>query len=179
MNVNRLVKHIGLWGLSAVAMALAAPSAHAQSAASTFQVTAAVARTCSISTVPMNFGNYDPVVTHATTPLDINGSVTITCTRGTLARIDLNAGLNSANATAPETRAMSTGGASPEYLSYDLYRDGPGVTIWGTGIGNGALSPPGAPDRNPRTYTIYGRIPAGQDKTVGNYSDTVTATVNF
>ena len=176
MNGNRLLKHICLWGVSAVALALAAPDAHAQSAASNFTVSAAVIRNCSISTVNMNFGNYDPVSAHATTPLDVNGSVTIACTRGTLARIEMSPGANSANAVGT-TRAMV--GAGPEYLSYELYQDNTFATVWGVGNPGQSLVPPGAPDRNPRTFTVYGRIPAGQDRSVGNYSDTVTATVNF
>ena len=176
MNAKRLLKHIGLWGISSVALALAAPEAHAQSAASNFTVSAAVARTCSISTVNMNFGNYDPITTHATTPLDVNGSVTIACTRGTTTSIDLSPGSNAANAVGT-TRAMATAG--PDYLSYELYQDNTFSTVWGVGNPGNAYVPPVAPSRAPRTFTIYGRIPAGQDRTVGNYSDTVTATVNF
>lgn len=176
MNRNRIAKHLSIWSLSAAALALAVPAVHAQSAPSNFTVSAAVTRTCLISTVDMNFGNYDPISTHATTPLDVNGSVQITCTRGTLATIDLSPGANSTNAVGT-TRAMA--GAGPEYLSYELYRDNTFGQVWGVGSPGNALVPPAAPDRNPRTFTIYGRIPAGQDRSVGNYSDTVTATVNF
>ena len=41
------------------------------------------------------------------------------------------------------------------------------------------LTPPAAPDTTPRTFAVYGRIPAAQDKPLGSYSDTVIATVNF
>jgi spore coat protein U-like protein len=177
MSRNRIVKHLSIWSLSAVALALAVPDAHAQSAASNFTVSAAVARTCSISTVNMNFGNYDPITTHATTPLDVNGSVTIACTRGTTTSIDLSPGANAASAVGT-TRAMA-GGVTPDHLSYELYQDNTFSTVWGVGNPGNAYVPPAAPSRAPRTYTIFGRIPAGQDSAVGNYSDTVTATVNF
>jgi spore coat protein U-like protein len=42
-----------------------------------------------------------------------------------------------------------------------------------------ALDIPAAPNRNPRNFTAYGRVTAAQDATVGSYSDTVVATVNF
>lgn len=71
MSRNRIVNHLSIWGFAAAALALAAPDAQAQSAVSNIQVSAVVLRTCSIQTVDMNFGNYDPVTTHATTPLDI------------------------------------------------------------------------------------------------------------
>lgn len=74
-----------------------------------------------------------------------------------------------------------SGGDIPDFLSYDLYKDTNHTTIWasGTGGGNTGLIPPAAPDRTARTYQIYGRIPAGQDRSTGNYSDLVVATVNF
>ena len=50
--------------------------------------------------------------------------------------------------------------------------------MWGDTIDT-ALDIAAAPDRNPRTFTVYGRVAAAQDATVGNYTDTVVATVNF
>jgi spore coat protein U-like protein len=176
MNRTRIAKHLSIWGLSTVALCLAAPAVHAATAVSNFTVSAAVTATCSISTVNMNFGNYDPITTHATTPLDVNGSVTIACTRGTNTWIDLSPGSNSASAVGT-TRAMAAAG--PSYLSYELYQDNTFTPVWGVGNPGNAFVPPVAPSRAPRTFTIYGRIPAGQDSAVGNYSDTVTATVNF
>lgn len=176
MHMDRLAKHICLWSISVFVLCLATPAVHAQTAASNFTVSAAVTATCSISTIDMNFGNYDPITTHATTPLDVNGSVTIACTRGTATHIDLSPGSNAANALGT-TRAMATAG--PDYLSYELYQENTFTTVWGVGSPGNAFVPPVAPSRAPRSFTIYGRIPAGQDGTVGNYSDTVTATVNF
>lgn len=179
MNVNRLAKHICLWSISAVALCLATSTAHAQVATSNFTVSAAVTPTCSISTVNMNFGNYDPITTHATTPLTVNGSATVTCTRGAQTWIDLSPGSNAAFASGT-SRAMAAPGS--EYLSYELYQNNGLTTVWGVGnpgSGGTGFAPPIAISRAPRTFTIYGQIPAGQDSAVGNYSDTVTATVNF
>jgi spore coat protein U domain-containing protein, fimbrial subunit CupE1/2/3/6 len=168
MRVSRVVA--GLAGL----LAAAAP-AFAGSATSTFSVTASVASNCTISTTSIAFGAYDPIVANATTPLDTTGSVTITCTKGAATTIGLNAGNNSANATGT-TRAMKSGS---DYLSYEIYQDSGRSTVWGNS-GAGLFTPAVAPDKAPRTFTMYGRVPAGQDVPAsGSYTDTVTATVNF
>jgi spore coat protein U-like protein len=65
-----------------------------------------------------------------------------------------------------------------EYLAYEIYKDTTRSTVWGNSLDT-ALDIPAAPNRNPRTFTAYGRIAAAQDATVGNYTDTVVATVNF
>jgi spore coat protein U-like protein len=36
-----------------------------------------------------------------------------------------------------------------------------------------------APNKNPRNFTVYGRVNQAQDATVGAYTDTVVATVVF
>jgi len=152
-----------------------ASSVYAGSATSSFSVTASVVASCSISTTTLAFGNYDPIVTNASTPLDVNGSVTITCTKGATTTIGLDPGQNAANATGT-TRAMATAG--PDYLSYELYQDTNHSTLWGNS-GAGLYTPAVAPNKNPRTFTIYGRIPPAQASTIGSYTDTVVATVNF
>ena len=158
----------------AVLLAVAAP-AFAGSSTSNFNVTASVASNCTISTTSIAFGAYDPVVANATTPLDATGLVTITCTKGAATTIGLNAGNNSANATGT-TRAMKSG---TDYLSYEVYQDSGRATLWGNS-GADLFTPAVAPNKNPRTLTTYGRIPAGQDVPAGvSYTDTVTATVNF
>lgn len=171
-----LKKQVWLWSISALGLCLSAPAAFAGSAASNFTVSASVTASCTISTVNMNYGNYDPIATNATSPLTVNGGVTITCTKGTTTSIDLSPGSNAANAVGT-TRAMATAG--PDYLSYELYQDSTYTTVWGVGNPGNALVPAAAPSKAARTFTVYGRIPAGQGSTVGSYTDTVTATVNF
>ncbi|HEU4685808.1 MAG TPA: spore coat U domain-containing protein [Nitrospira sp.] len=169
-------KHVWIIAVAVLSFCFSTQLAMAGSAASNFTVSAAVVATCSISTVNMNFGNYDPINANASTALDVNGSVTITCTKGASTWIDLSPGANAANAVGT-TRAMATAG--PDYLSYELYQDNTHTTVWGVGNPGNALVPPVAPNKNARTFTVYGRIPAGQGSSVGNYTDTVTATVNF
>ena len=120
----------------------------------------------------MTFGAYDSVAANATAPLDGIGTVTVTCTKGAAAKVGLGAGSNAQGTT----RRMSQGAAA--YLTYELYKDTAHATVWGD-TADTALDIPAAPNRNPRNFTVYGRVAAAQDATVGSYTDTVVATVNF
>jgi len=144
----------------------------AQTATASLTVSASVTKNCTISTAPVTFGAYDPVAANATAPLDAIGTVTVACTKGAVAKVGLNSGANAQGTT----RRMGQGTA--EYLTYEIYKDTTHATIWGD-TADTALDIPAAPNRNPRTFTAYGRIAAAQDAAVGNYTDTVVATVNF
>jgi spore coat protein U-like protein len=142
----------------------------AASRSKSLSVSISVVANCTISTTPLAFGSFDPVVVNATAPLDAGGLVTIACTKGAATAVDLDLGQH-ALATA---RRMWSGA---EYLEYELYQDAGRTQIWGTGTQ--AMTPPVAPSKVPRPFTVYGRVPGGQDVAAGSYSDTVMATVNF
>ncbi len=144
----------------------------AQSTTASLAVTASISKNCVITTTPVTFGAYDPVVAHSTAPLDGTGTVTVTCTKGALAKIGLNDGSNAQGSV----RRMRLSAAA--YLEYQIYKDASRTSVWGDGIFDSMWVLP-APNRNPRTYPVYGRVPANQDATVGSYSDTVVATVDF
>ena len=120
----------------------------------------------------MAFGNYDSVAANATAPLDGIGTVIVTCTKGAPAKVGLNDGANAQSTT----RRMV--GTATEFLTYELYKDTAHATRWGNTTDT-ALDIPAAPSQAPRTFTVYGRVPAAQTAAVGNYTDTVLATVNF
>jgi spore coat protein U-like protein len=143
-----------------------------QTQSTSLTVNAIVVKNCTITTAPVAFGNYDSVAANATAPLDGLGTVTVACTKGAPAKVGLGAGANAQGAA----RRMVAG--ATEYLSYELYKDAGHATIWGDTASTG-LDVPAAPNRNPRNFSIYGRVAAAQDATVGNYADTVVATVNF
>jgi spore coat protein U-like protein len=155
--------------------------ASAGTATANLNVSASVAANCTIGTASVAFGTYDPIVAHATSPLDATGAVTITCTKGTATTITLGLGATPAGSTRQMT---GTGGL----LAYELYQQ-PGTTpgtacnyttptIWGT-TGAEIYTPTAAPSKVARTYNVCGRVPAGQDVGSGSYTDTVVATVNF
>lgn len=162
--------------LTSLAMTLVPTWCLAGSATSTFIVTATLAPTCTIQTTPAVFGHYNPLTNHATAPLDITSSVTITCSKGMATTIGLDRGLH-ADYALDTTRAMKHA-VRDEYLNYELYKDPIHTTLWGTS-GAHLVVPPIAPDTKPRTYLIFGRVPAGQNVSIGDYHDTVVAVVNF
>ena len=164
---------IGLVGAGAViaGAALATP-ASAQSATASLTVSATVTVNCTISTSPVAFGNYDPVVAHAAAALDATGTITVACTKGATSTIGLHPGSNGIGST----RRMSAGGGN--YLTYELYSNPSRTTVW-ENSGAGLLSTGVSPSKGARNFTVYGRVAGNQDVSAGSYSDIVVATVNF
>lgn len=149
----------------------------------TVNISTTVIPNCTIATTPVAFGNYDPVVANATTPLTNpsgNGTVAIACAKGATPKISLGFGSNASGST----RRMGNG---IDFLTYELYQppsSTPGAAcgeltkVWGTE--GAAIFTAAVPTTiEAQTYNICGRIAAAQNVSVGNYSDTVTATVNF
>ena len=125
---------------------------------------------CTISTTPVNFGNYNVLNPTAT---DSTGRVTITCGTDSNVAIQLGTGVSGTYFS----REMRSG---PERLFYNLYRNAARTIIWGDGTsGTQQVIIANPPNFSPRNVTVYGRIPALQDVAVGAYADTVVATVIF
>jgi spore coat protein U-like protein len=164
-------------GLAAVA--LLTPIANARQQEQTISettanmaVSAMVIRKCTLSTQALSFGAYDPVQANATAPLDGQATLTVACTKGTSVYIGLDEGTNSL----ASLRRMA--GDGREYLAYELYKNPMRTDAWtdsGFGLLNGGI----APSRDPRQFTVYGRVPGGQDVRVGRFQDTVLVTVLF
>ena len=161
---------IALIGIAALSL-LGDRTLDAQSASASLTVTASVSKNCTITTTPVSFGAYDPVVANATNPLDGTGTIVVACTRGANAMVGMNGGTNGFGTN----RRMSRGAG--QFLEYQLYTNAGRTDVWGDDLGGLYLGV--APSRDPRTFNVYGRVPARQDATVGSYTDTVVATVNF
>lgn len=143
------------------------------SANSNLTVRTNIVNSCTISTNPVVFVDYNPL---SATPNDAQGSVVVTCTQGAITPIGLSLGAN--NPGSPSTVRRMTDGTN--YLPYELYKDS-GRTpadIWGTS-GTARFTPVAAPSTAARSFGVFGRIAAGEDQPAGNYVDTVVATVNF
>ena len=162
--------------ISGMLLCLSATSVQAGSATSAFRVTATVDPACTIQTTPLTFGHYNALTKHSAAPLDVNGTVTITCSKGMITRIALDPGRYAAHAVGT-TRAMKLL-SGEDYLNYELYQDVVRTTLWGS-TGETLFVPPVAPDTKPRTFFVFGRIPPGQTIATGDYADTVVAIVNF
>ncbi len=160
----------------ATLLAIAVPVTHAGTASANLSVTATVVANCTISASSLAFGNYDPVVTNASSNLDAAGTLNISCTSGSGATVTLGQGTSPAGGStdAAPLRRMSNGASG--YLSYGLYQDIPRTVLWGNTAGTGeAYTGTGTGG----SMTVYGRVAAGQSVPVGSYSDTVVATVTF
>ena len=144
----------------------------AATATANLAVNTSVASNCTLTTAPVAFGSYDPVVANASANLDATGALTVACTKGASPSIALALGGNASGSV----RRLSDG--SGNYLSYELYQEAARSTVWGT-TGGALLTPVAAPSKAARNFTVYGRVPANQDVPSGNYADTVVATVNF
>ena len=178
MNISRISLRLAVPGIvaAAVAMLAALPTAApAGTATGTMNVSASVVKNCAFTTGTLAFGNYDPVVANASTPLKVTDSttaLTISCTKNVTATLSFNNGLNNASCTGNPT-CMSDGAG--DYLNYSVYTDNTFATVWNstntvsytsTGLGAPALK-------------VNGEIPAGLSVPAGSYTDTLTATANF
>jgi spore coat protein U-like protein len=141
----------------------------------TFNVSSDVIANCTISATDLSFGNYDPVGTNSTTPLDMSTTVSVLCTKGSSG---VTVGINTGTHASGGNRFMADA-VSGDTLQYELYSDSSHTTVWGTGAAAVGWATFGPISGGAVAKTVYGRVAAGQDKTVGHYTDVATATVNF
>lgn len=147
--------------------------AWAGTATGTLSVTAIVGDTCIVAPT----GNVLAFGTYSGSVLNVNGSVSLTCTDGDSYSVALNVGSGSG---ATFANRILTNPSPAGTLNYNIYTTNALTTVWGDGTsGTGTVS--GTGTGATQTLTAYGQIPAGQTATVtpGNYTDTVTVTVTF
>ena len=127
---------------------------------------------CTINVQSVNFGNYNP------------SSI---LSRNSIGNINLNCGL--LFIALPYTLSLSTGEGSYEQrtmssginvLNYNLYTDLTHLSVWGNGTGGTAIvAGLGLTGIFTISHTIYGSIPAKQNVSVGNYSDSIVVTLTY
>jgi spore coat protein U-like protein len=127
---------------------------------------------CSVSSTPINFGNYDMLVA---SPLNSTGSITVTCDPGIPYTIKLDQGQNSGGSFQHREMRSSVGG---DTLRYNLYRNSSRTEIWGNGTGNTFIVPAVGTGGN-QNFTVYGRIPGRQKVRTELYNDTVTVIIEW
>ena len=126
---------------------------------------------CTISVVGVAFGNYNPFTP---TPVDSAGSVVFNCNNKAK---NIVVTLGPGQSGTFFSRAMTSGAQS---LGYNLFLDAARTVVWGDGTGGTSTYA----DNNPANdinvvLPVYGRVPAGIDVSVGTYTDTVVATIEF
>ncbi|GAB3394946.1 spore coat U domain-containing protein [Azotobacter armeniacus] len=122
---------------------------------------------CNVQAQSVAYGNYD---VFDTAPLDGVGNVQVSCEDGLFSyTISLSSGSGSYS-----ERQMTSAG---HVLVYNLYSDASRNSIWGDG--SGGTSQVGGSTSGTVDHTIYGRIPAQQNASVGIYTDSIIVTLDF
>lgn len=129
----------------------------------------AQARDCTITLNPLSFGTYDPLET--TVPLDRTTTMSARCNRNTTVSIFFSTGSSGSYAA----RTMRLGASA---LNYNFYFEAAHVSILGNGTG-GSFFLQGTVGTAGVNVTLYGRIPPGQDPSVGPHADTIIVTMTF
>jgi spore coat protein U-like protein len=158
----------------AVAILLPAFTKASGSATGNFTVSTTVNQTCATSSPTLDFGAYNPITTNATANLDSSTTITVNCqfdANVTLA-FDLGTSALAGHCGPSPQRCMANGN---NYLSYNIYTsssDRSSGTPWTSPVTETVSG-------GSSTISIYGRVPGGQDASVGTYSDSVVATVYY
>ena len=150
-----------------LALLAVAPFASAGTATDSFEVSITIENSCSIVASDLDFGTQDTLAVE----IDAQSSVDVTCTGISPLTVSLDNGTGT-GATAA-ARKLSNGGSTIDYV---LAKDTARTELLGTGAGTITAQSTGGTD----SFPIYGRVLAGQNpKAIGQYLDTVTATVSF
>jgi spore coat protein U-like protein len=132
------------------------------------------ANDCNITNVSnVNFSSYDPL---SAANVDSTGSLTIDCTAA-WTTVTTSIG-PSPNSGVFNPRKM-IGRPTADLLSYNLYTTASRNIIWGDGTQGTSTVVQSIQKNHPWTGTIYGRIPASQDVSLGNYSEGLMITISF
>jgi spore coat protein U-like protein len=143
---------------------------------------AAPAVDCSVSTTGVAFGVYDPGIA---TPTDAVGDLTVTCiyVEGHGTRVSYTAMLTAGSSGNYARRQLRAGTAT---LDYNLFDSATRTVVWGNGTagtsmvaGSVTVGPGVGNNIRQDSYPIYGRIPAQQSSSLGDYADTIIVTLTF
>jgi len=160
----------------ALASAMVATPALADTASSTFQVTMTIQKACTVTAgAPSNIS----LGTVASTATNVagNNTISVNCSKTTPYYI----GLAPSNANTGGAGQMSGTGANADKVPYQLRSStGTSGTIWGntataTSVGNGVA---GTGTGAAQTHTVYVTAPSA-NFTPDTYSDVVTVNVNY
>ena len=152
------------FGCAAIASMLSATPAMADTETGNLNVTATVAKSCTVGDANLEFGAYNGLTQVARTGATV---VAVHCTMGTSYKLF--------SATSLVNRKMTDG---TNYLTYKLYTDTGRLTELGVDNTAANISGTGTGDSN--DIDIFGTIDAGQNAVPGNYAQaTADITVDY
>jgi spore coat protein U-like protein len=152
-----------------IILSLFSAAIYAGTVPGTLAVTATVAATCIVATLPVAFG----ILTSFTVNNDATGTINVTCTNTAPYTVALDIGSGSGATFA--ARKMTSGANT---MNYTLYTATARTTIWGDGT-NSTSTVPGTGNGAVQNLTVYGRVPIQTQPALGVYADTVNVTVSF
>ena len=126
------------------------------------------------------FGSYD-VLSKA--PADTLAIIRVRCDNIEPGHpnISLTVSVGTGAGSSVNSRRMRHTGGSGDVLNYGLFRDAGRSAVWGYTVGVDTVTQSIKVQNNrtvDTTFTIYGRIPAQQDVTPGDYVDSVQVTLS-
>lgn len=163
-------RRMSLLSMIAAALLFCGANAWAATASALMQVSVTVAPNCRISVTDLAFGTYDPIVANSDRQLDATADLRMVCTKGAQAAIMIDSGRNGSHGS----RSLSSG---TELVTYDLFRDSARTQRWADA--DNALHVVATGGKDPQLFTVFGRVPPGQEVPPGVYYDVITATVDF
>ena len=136
------------------------------------QVKAVVVPGCTeLSTSSMNFDNYPQ---GSLSSIEGTATIRVKCSDGVSLSLDADPGTAFDGATRQMLRSSRSRGS---LLRYELYTSGAFSEVWGTGAGGVEITDTGT--GLPQEFTIFGRIPPGQNPSLGAYFDIISVTLVF
>jgi spore coat protein U-like protein len=133
---------------------------------------------CKISTNTINFGEYDPIVTNATSPLTKKGGIDLTCTMASINSITMSVGDShggTLGAGGSASRRMEAANDETNYLAYELYSDSSYSTLFDPTSGV-SYTGKGTSD----TVEIFAQVFAGQTGvSQDDYEDKILVTITY
>ncbi len=129
---------------------------------------------CSITTTPLTFGNYDPF---SAVPHDGTATIIVGCNEAPPPTVVMSVSASQhSGGFNPRKMKLMTGTG---FLDYNVYTDSGRTQIWGDGSANTFIRSKKVTKNTPWSSTVYGRIPPGQDVSIGSYNETVTVTIDW
>ncbi len=128
---------------------------------------------CSMTSTGVAFGPYLPG-----TATPSSGQIGVSCLIASgSGSVAYSLSASSGSGTFSQRTLVSAGST----LGYNLYASPSYASVWGDGTGGTSTISDGYPlsALTTRNYTVYGRIPAGQNVPAGTYADTVTITISY
>lgn len=129
---------------------------------------------CFIAAGGMSFGAYnvaDPF------PRDTMLVLTVSCQEVQARDVSISIG-PSANSGGIQIRQMKWA-AGNDILSYNLFADASRTQVWGDGTSAAPVVVQGVTRDSPQQLVVFGRIPAGQNVSVGSYGDVIIVTADI